>query len=201
MSDPKTGRAAHPYSGVPRAGSSEIIIRVGQASESAKLDQAMAAPPGVYAGLLDVQAAGEATLLVLEINRVPVGVGLLRWSAQDDAVRTSLGDLPELTNLHVVATHRSQGLGRMIIESAYARAQSRGHGRLGIGVDAENSGAIRLYESLGFVDTGLLYLSRWEWVDGDGALHSGADATRYLVRESVVSIGTSKDETGLSQEV
>jgi len=60
-------------------------------------------------------------------------------------------DIPEL-GMAVVATHRGQGIGRLVLEGLLQR-----HPTMSLSVDLENEVARRLYESLGF-----------EWVADEG---------------------------------
>jgi GNAT superfamily N-acetyltransferase len=60
-------------------------------------------------------------------------------------------DIPEL-GMAVVATHRGQGVGRLVLEGLLQR-----HPTMSLSVDLENEVARRLYESLGF-----------EWVADEG---------------------------------
>ena len=55
------------------------VVRTAVDGEAAALDEALGAPPGVYAGLLGMQAEGSCVLLVAEVGGRPVGAGVLRW--------------------------------------------------------------------------------------------------------------------------
>ena len=55
-----------------------------------------------------------------------------------------------VTTVAVVATHRGRGFGKLLMNHAIEFARSRGLARIGLGVEAHNAGAIKLYEKLGF---------------------------------------------------
>jgi GNAT superfamily N-acetyltransferase len=105
---------------------------------------------GYWAGFEQVEADPRSRILVaeagghvvatLQLTLIP-GVsrhGLLR--AQVEAVR-------------VAASHRSQGLGRALLERAIAEARAAGCGLVQLTSDKRRSRAISFYESLGFTAT------------------------------------------------
>ncbi len=55
-----------------------------------------------------------------------------------------------LEDLYVQESARGRGLGRALVEAAFERARSRGCRRIELDTTDDNTGAIRLYESLGF---------------------------------------------------
>jgi ribosomal protein S18 acetylase RimI-like enzyme len=76
----------------------------------------------------------------------PAGVCQLRyrhsvWTASPDCW---------LEDLFVDAPARGCGLGRALVLAAVDHAQARGAGRIELDTNADNHGAIALYESLGF---------------------------------------------------
>jgi len=58
-----------------------------------------------------------------------------------------------LEDVFVDESARRQGLGRILMDGAVARARSRGAARIQLDANTENGPALRLYESLGFVPT------------------------------------------------
>jgi GNAT superfamily N-acetyltransferase len=159
------------------------VVRTALDGEAAALDDALGAPPGVYAALLDMQAEGAGVLLVAEVGGRPVGAGVLRWAPRDAVVRERFGELPEISNLQVHPDEQGQGHGTALVRAACARAGAAGHLRVGIGVGDDNPDAARLYLRLGFAETGLAYADRYTWTDRDGVDHDAEDAVRYLVRD------------------
>ncbi|SSC22060.1 Acyl-CoA N-acyltransferase, partial [Klenkia terrae] len=158
------------------------VVRTAVDGEAAALDDALGAPPGVYAGLLGMQAEGACVLLVAEVGGRPVGAGVLRWAPRDAAVRERFGALPEISNLQVHPDEQGRGHGTALVAAACARAAAAGQASVGIGVDEDNPDAARLYLRLGFADTGLRYVDSYTWVDHDGVQHDEQEAVRYLVR-------------------
>lgn len=66
--------------------------------------------------------------------------------------------LPDEIDIHNIAVHsrfRRRGLGRLLLNQVVARAQRRSSLRVTLEVRASNSRARKLYESMGFVITGL----------------------------------------------
>lgn len=66
--------------------------------------------------------------------------------------------LPDEIDIHNIAVHREfrrRGLGRLLMAQVIARAQRRLSIRVTLEVRVSNSSARRLYESMGFVATGL----------------------------------------------
>lgn len=55
-----------------------------------------------------------------------------------------------ITTVAIGPQFRSRGYGRLLMQRAEDEARARGIARIGLGVDAENSGAIALYERLGY---------------------------------------------------
>jgi ribosomal protein S18 acetylase RimI-like enzyme len=64
-----------------------------------------------------------------------------------------------IEDVFVEESARGGGLGRALVEAALARARERGCVRVDLDTQADNTRAIRLYESLGFhAETALLYM-------------------------------------------
>jgi GNAT superfamily N-acetyltransferase len=55
-----------------------------------------------------------------------------------------------LEDIFVEEAARGTGLGRALMEAAFERARERGCARMELDVNEANSGALKLYESLGF---------------------------------------------------
>jgi ribosomal protein S18 acetylase RimI-like enzyme len=86
----------------------------------------------------------------------PVGLVQLRfrwtvwWAAEDCWIE----------DVYVGESARGAGLGRALVEAAIARAAERGCRRIDLDAEADNTPAVRLYESLGFAESPLLYLRK-----------------------------------------
>ena len=71
------------------------------------------------------------------------------WLSEQDDVRTGIARL-WVTTMAIVPKHRSRGWGRLLMEKAEEVARARGLGGIGLGVDADNVVARKLYEEMGF---------------------------------------------------
>ncbi|MFI7488496.1 GNAT family N-acetyltransferase [Micromonospora echinaurantiaca] len=94
--------------------------------------------------LPDGAATADVLLRVAVVNGVEVG-----WIW----VTLPGGDHPNtawIHNIEVHPGHRGQGYARRMIQLVEAELARLGVGRLGLNVFGDNTGAIRLYESLGF---------------------------------------------------
>lgn len=90
--------------------------------------------------------AGRDVYAVLQVNARFVAYGILRgW---DDAF-----DVPSL-GVGVRVDSQRRGYGRQMMEWLAAEAERRGANRIRLRVDADNLGARRLYEALGYVYAG-----------------------------------------------
>jgi ribosomal protein S18 acetylase RimI-like enzyme len=66
-------------------------------------------------------------------------------------------DLASIQNIGVTAEHRGRGLGTLLIRHALAGLRDAGLVRVYLEVTAQNEGAVRLYERLGFAKVRVLY--------------------------------------------
>lgn len=62
-----------------------------------------------------------------------------------------------IQNLGVIAEHRGRGLGRLLMNRAAAGFQAAGIAKMHLEVTTANTGAVRLYEQLGFRRTKVVY--------------------------------------------
>ncbi|MFN5755526.1 MAG: GNAT family N-acetyltransferase [Planctomycetia bacterium] len=83
-------------------------------------------------------------------------LGELEWCATIQGVVDKLG-VGSIQNIGVVPSHRGFGLGTCLIEQALAGFRGKGLRRAFLEVTAENSGAVRLYQRLGFRRTKTIY--------------------------------------------
>jgi ribosomal protein S18 acetylase RimI-like enzyme len=63
-----------------------------------------------------------------------------------------------IEDVFVDETARGGGLGRALVEAALDRARERGCVRVDLDTEVDNTPAVKLYESLGFADSPLLYM-------------------------------------------
>jgi ribosomal protein S18 acetylase RimI-like enzyme len=83
-------------------------------------------------------------------------LGELEWCGTIQGVVDKLG-VGSIQNIGVVPSHRGFGLGSCLIEQALAGFRGHGLRRASLEVTAENSGAVRLYQRLGFRRTKTIY--------------------------------------------
>ena len=83
-------------------------------------------------------------------------LGELEWCGTIQGVVDKLG-VGSIQNIGVVPFHRGFGLGTCLIEQALAGFRGQGLRRAFLEVTAENSGAVRLYQRLGFRRTKTIY--------------------------------------------
>ncbi|CAN5539979.1 hypothetical protein BH24ACT5_BH24ACT5_27180 [soil metagenome] len=80
-------------------------------------------------------------------------------------------------------THaRNRGVGRSLIEAAEARCREREIEQVGMGVAADNSDAARLYERLGYRDSGLRYVTNYQHLDNGGTPRETSERNRFLIK-------------------
>ncbi len=88
-------------------------------------------------------------------------------------------DEAEILTVGVAPWARRQGAGRALMVAAIGVARAAGAGQLHLEVDVDNTGAVTLYESLGFARTGL----RRDYFDRG----SGARADALVMRLDLTS--------------
>jgi len=81
--------------------------------------------------------------------RRPIACGTVQGVAEDK--------LGAIQNIGILPEHRGQGLGTVLMWHSLAGFQSAGIDRVILEVTAQNSGACRLYERLGFHRTKVVY--------------------------------------------
>jgi len=97
----------------------------------------------------------EATWL---IRYVGAGPAKEEYCGTIQAIRTHRGKA-NVQNIGIVPEHRGRGLGSALIQAALTGIHQLGIGRLGLEVTADNQGAVRLYQRLGFRRVRTLYKS------------------------------------------
>jgi ribosomal protein S18 acetylase RimI-like enzyme len=96
---------------------------------------------------LDHYRRGNSTYLIAWDGDVPLGHGHLAWPEVP-------GEPPELQDVFVPEHARRRGVGSAVTRAAEAKAAARGFDRLSLTVGADNAAARKLYERLGYRDTG-----------------------------------------------
>jgi ribosomal protein S18 acetylase RimI-like enzyme len=89
---------------------------------------------------------GERTYLVAWESGDPIGHAHIAWKGR--------GDIPEIQDAFVLPDRRGEGIGSALTAAAEREAAARGHRQIGLTVSLANVGARRLYERLGYADSG-----------------------------------------------
>jgi ribosomal protein S18 acetylase RimI-like enzyme len=89
---------------------------------------------------------GERTYFVAWDGGHPVGHAHVAWQGYSG--------IPEIQDAFVLPERRGEGIGSALTASAEREATARGHRRIGLTVSVANAGARRLYERLGYADSG-----------------------------------------------
>jgi GNAT superfamily N-acetyltransferase len=111
----------------------------------------------VVADRLERQRRDECIYLVAWEGGTPVGQALLhrRRPAALAVWEATVDSLPYLEDVFVVPEWRNRGIGTALLEAAERAAAANGAAAVTLAVSTGNSGARRLYERLGYVDTGV----------------------------------------------
>lgn len=135
----------------------------------------------LHARFLHRQRAGEATYLVAWSGPRPVGSGVIGWLGFPSAEsRARLPGIPVIRNLAVPPPWRNRGVATALIRAAERRILERGQAQVGIAVGLDNPDAARLYRRLGYVDTWLREVSRYDALDEAGGSHRFEEHNRLL---------------------
>jgi GNAT superfamily N-acetyltransferase len=128
---------------------------------------------------------GPGTYLVAWDGEEPVAHAHISWAA------TKLG-VPEIQDVFVREDRRRQGLGAAVTLAAEQAVRTRGSTRISLGTSVDNEAARRLYEKLGYRDSGL----EPERVRGTIMIRSGPlevdDILIYLVKDLAVDFGRAR---------
>ena len=145
--------------------------------------------PAKHRERLNFQRAGLGVYLIAWLADRPVGHALAKWGGATDADVAERLDppSPDVEDLLVVAHLRGQGIGTQLLAAAERLVQEAGHQRIGLAVGEENGGARRLYERLGYQDTGFgAYEVGGEFVDAQGVRGSWTETCPYLTKRLAV---------------
>lgn len=105
-----------------------------------------------------------------------VGSCELRWGGPD---QPHIPATPEINGLQVWPEElRGQGIGAAILAAVEEHARARGHRTIGLGVTDPRPQ--RLYEQLGYIDSGLRYVGRYTEHDEDGSTREVSEHCRWM---------------------
>lgn len=151
--------------------SSQVIVRKMVAEDVAHLAHAFAhmhKTLAQYARYWQENGAGQRVTLVAEYEGHIVGYTNIIWSSEYESFRRQ--DIPEINDMNVVASLRSNGIGSQLVEAAEELVRQSGKPIIGIGVGVTPDYAIaqRLYPKLGYVADGTgIHADEW-----GGAIYS-----------------------------
>jgi len=135
------------------------------------------AASGYARGALARQRAGRSDFLVALVDGVVIGSGEL-----------TVDDPAQLKSLAVETAARGQGVGTAIIAAAEAivaeraEANGTGHRRLVLGVGLDNARAAALYERLGYVRSGVVTTTTYEYIDDLGVTRTATETDEDLIK-------------------
>lgn len=129
------------------------------------------------------QLEGAATYLVAWRGEEPLGSGMVQWGGPvGPAARAELPTAVEVNHLHVRESFRGQGVGRALVGAAEDLVAQHGDEQVVLGVSRDNPGARRLYLRLGYVPTGVVEVSEYDWTDDEGVTHHAVEHDEILVK-------------------
>lgn len=155
--------------------SAGVVVRRCTPDDAAAMDAREPAARQYALGALARQEAGLTDFLVAELDGVIVGSGELTTT-----------DPAELKSLSIDASARGQGVGSAIIAAAEKVVEERddlatGRARhLVVGVGLDNPRAAALYKRLGFVRTGVVSTTTYEYVDDAGTTQVATETDEEL---------------------
>ncbi|MBA3524851.1 MAG: GNAT family N-acetyltransferase [Geodermatophilaceae bacterium] len=155
-------------------------VRPSTAADVALLEAAMPSRGlDVHRHFHDEQDNGDITYLTVWADTEPVGSGVISWLGPH-LPPGALDTHPELKNVGVAPQWRGRGAGTRLIRSAIDVIRDRGCAGVSLGVSVDNDGAARLYERLGFWDTGVRETTAYRYPDDDGVMQDVVEQDRLL---------------------
>ena len=129
------------------------------------------------------QRRGECLYLVAWRAGAPIGQALLHWRRPEAlASAPGLDGFPYLEDVFVLGESRNRGIGTALLKAAEDAAAKRGATGIALAVSVANHRARRLYERLGYVDSGAPPHRQSAAEHGpDGMIRSGEETVVDLV--------------------
>lgn len=161
-----------------------LTVRVATPDDLPALEAGWPVPGGVHASHLRAQESGASTFLVAWDGSMPVGSAMVQWSGPvGGQARDTYPDAVEINHVQVREESRGRGVGTALIAFAEELCADRDRLEVAVGVATDNDGAARLYERLGYLRTGVLDVSEYDWVDGAGAVHHEVERDELLLKQ------------------
>lgn len=154
-----------------------VAVRRCTAADAATMDARDPATRGYALGALARQQAGATDFLIAEVAGLIVGSGELTTT-----------EPAELKSLWVEPSARSRGVGSAIVRAAEKLVVERGvvgpdgRWRLAMGVGVGNPRAAALYERLGYVRSGLISTTTYDYVDDEGVTRTVTETDDELIK-------------------
>ena len=158
-------------------GSLPIVIRPAREADLSVLQARMPRFPGIHRDRIYRQRDGSCCYYIAWRGGDPVGhLFLMRRGTLYEPMVSKLRGCPHISDVFVIESLRSQGVGSLMLDAAEAECRAARSGRVGLGVALDNVRARELYVRRGYVAAGVDdYVI--EWID------VGAQGQRRLVRE------------------
>jgi GNAT superfamily N-acetyltransferase len=129
-------------------------------------------------------------LVLLALLRGDNYVGRVNlWLAPADEAEINIyyPGTPLINAFQVNEGEQGKGLGTQLLSAAHDILRQRGYSKVGLGVEPNNAGAIRLYEKLGYVQKKLgdsaIYKSSWDETKPDGSVQKFTVDTLFMLKE------------------
>ena len=142
------------------------------------------AASGKHADRFRRQQEGHVVYFVAWVGELAVGHALIKWRGSDvETISSQLLGCPDIEDLYVVPDYREAGIGSSLLSHAERLAIRHGYRQIGLGVDVTNPRARRLYERLGYSDSGFgEHRTSWYYLDREGREQLTTEVCNYLVK-------------------
>jgi GNAT superfamily N-acetyltransferase len=142
------------------------------------------------------QESGTAEYLVAWADSEPVAYALVRWEGPADEWMRERGVRgPYVEGLSVRSDLWSHGIGTAIMLEAEQRTAARGYAHIGLAVGRDNERARRLYERLGYRESGLGDFDvSWTFIDSAGNEGIEGEMCTYLVKSLTEARSSGSEE-------
>jgi ribosomal protein S18 acetylase RimI-like enzyme len=148
-----------------------ITVRPIRAGDAEALARYVKPEPLLHEARAQLQRDERAVYLVAIDEDTPVGHALLKLPPLGTEHPRPAG-IPEVEDLFVAASCRSNGIGSRLLQGAEEAARRRGFDRVGLAVAVRNMAARRFYDRAGYDDAGL----------GEFWIAGARETCRYLVK-------------------
>ena len=130
------------------------------------------------------QRSGAQTLMVAWQHGEAMGSVVIRWrSAELAEIGSRYPGVIEVAHLQVRSDHRRRGVGTCLMQAAERQVRLRKAPWIGLGVGVENPQAAALYEHLGYIRTGLVARSEYDFLDENGVQRHAIEWNEYMIMD------------------